>query len=111
MTGSLSSCCLICLLCRVSQSFWSKLWFWREVVDDIPLSPENYRILNPDIIHKTGQVLQKYALKQGHVSSQMPTLVPLYISHDVIEEHKPLVQEAKIKHFISVEILQSALCF
>ncbi|XP_067466185.1 ST3 beta-galactoside alpha-2,3-sialyltransferase 7 isoform X1 [Thunnus thynnus] len=52
-------------------SFWSKLWFWREVVDDIPLRPENFRILHPEIIHKTGQVLQKYALKQGNM---VPTL-------------------------------------
>lgn len=44
------------------------MWFWREVVDDIPLKPENFRILHPEIIHKTGQVLKKYALKQGNVS-------------------------------------------
>lgn len=47
------------------------MWFWREVVDNIPLRPENFRILHPEIIHKTGQVLQKYALKQGNVSSNM----------------------------------------
>lgn len=47
------------------------MWFWREVVDDIPLRPENFRILHPEIIHKTGQVLQKYALKQGNVSSNI----------------------------------------
>lgn len=52
-------------------SFWSKLWFWREVVDDIPLEPENFRILHPEIIHKTGQVLQKYTQKQGNM---VPTL-------------------------------------
>lgn len=45
------------------------MWFWREVVDDIPLQPESYKILHPEIIHKTGQVLQRYALKQGNVSS------------------------------------------
>lgn len=45
------------------------MWFWREVVDDIPLRPENFRILHPEIIHKTGQILQKYGLKQGNVSS------------------------------------------
>lgn len=37
------------------------------MVDDIPLKPENYRILHPEIIHKTGQVLQTYTLKQGTV--------------------------------------------
>lgn len=45
------------------------MWFWREVVDDIPLSPESFKILHPEIIHKTGQVLQKYTLKQGNVCS------------------------------------------
>lgn len=52
-------------------SFWSKMWFWREVVDDIPLTPESFKILHPEIIHKTGQVLQKYTLKQGNM---VPTL-------------------------------------
>ncbi|KAG8000102.1 Lactosylceramide alpha-2 [Nibea albiflora] len=56
---------------KTAMSFWSKLWFWREVVDDIPLGPENFRILHPEIIHKTGQVLQKYTQKQGNM---VPTL-------------------------------------
>ena len=59
------SCVVVC-----EQSFWSKMWFWREVVEDIPLGPENFRILHPEIIHKTGQVLRKYALKQGNVSEE-----------------------------------------
>lgn len=44
------------------------MWFWREVVDEIPLKPESFRILHPEIIHKTEQALQKYALKQKNVS-------------------------------------------
>lgn len=52
-------------------SFWSKLWFWREVVDDIPLGPEHFRILNPEVVRKTGQALQKYAVKKGRM---VPTL-------------------------------------
>lgn len=52
-------------------SFWSKMWFWREVVDEIPLRPDNFRILHPEIIHKTGQVIQKYTHKQGNM---VPTL-------------------------------------
>lgn len=67
---TLTAACVLHLLC-FQQSFWSKLWFWREVVDDIPLRPENFRIFHPEIIHKTGQVLQKYTLKQGNVSSNM----------------------------------------
>ncbi|XP_075933080.1 ST3 beta-galactoside alpha-2,3-sialyltransferase 7 [Anarhichas minor] len=62
---------LTSVITKQPLSFWSKIWFWREVVDDIPLRPENFRILHPEIIHKTGQVLQKYALKQGNM---VPTL-------------------------------------
>uniref|UniRef100_A0A665VLW3 Lactosylceramide alpha-2,3-sialyltransferase n=1 Tax=Echeneis naucrates TaxID=173247 RepID=A0A665VLW3_ECHNA len=62
---------LTSVITKKPLSFWSKMWFWREVVDDIPLSPENFRILHPDIIRKTGQVLEKYSLKQGNM---VPTL-------------------------------------
>ncbi|XP_040905667.1 ST3 beta-galactoside alpha-2,3-sialyltransferase 7 [Toxotes jaculatrix] len=62
---------LTSVITKQPLSFWSKMWFWREVVDDIPVRPENFRILHPEIIHKTGQVLQKYALKQGNM---VPTL-------------------------------------
>ncbi|XP_042357943.1 ST3 beta-galactoside alpha-2,3-sialyltransferase 7 isoform X2 [Plectropomus leopardus] len=57
---------LTSVITKQPLSFWSKIWFWREVVEDIPMRPENFRILHPEIIHKTGQVLQKYALKQGN---------------------------------------------
>ncbi|XP_034407838.1 ST3 beta-galactoside alpha-2,3-sialyltransferase 7 isoform X2 [Cyclopterus lumpus] len=57
---------LTSVITKQPLGFWSKIWFWREVVDDIPLRPENFRILHPEIIRKTGQVLQKYALKQGN---------------------------------------------
>ncbi|XP_034008370.1 ST3 beta-galactoside alpha-2,3-sialyltransferase 7 [Trematomus bernacchii] len=62
---------LTSVITKKPLSFWSKIWFWREVVDDIPLRPESFRILHPEIIHKTGQVLQKYALKLGNM---VPTL-------------------------------------
>ncbi|XP_047460021.1 ST3 beta-galactoside alpha-2,3-sialyltransferase 7 [Mugil cephalus] len=62
---------LTSVITKQPLSFWSKMWFWREVVDDIPLGPESFRILHPEIIHKTGEVLQKYALKQGNM---LPTL-------------------------------------
>uniref|UniRef100_UPI0037E98133 ST3 beta-galactoside alpha-2,3-sialyltransferase 7 n=1 Tax=Semicossyphus pulcher TaxID=241346 RepID=UPI0037E98133 len=68
---SLDLAWLTSVITKQPLSFWSKLWFWREVVDDIPLRAENFRILHPEIMHKTGQVLQKYALKQGHM---VPTL-------------------------------------
>ncbi|XP_059215716.1 ST3 beta-galactoside alpha-2,3-sialyltransferase 7 [Centropristis striata] len=62
---------LTSVITKQPLSFWSKIWFWREVVEDIPLRAESFRILHPEIIHKTGQVLQKYALKQGNM---VPTL-------------------------------------
>ncbi|KAM6956297.1 ST3 beta-galactoside alpha-2,3-sialyltransferase 7 [Aplochiton taeniatus] len=49
------------ILTKQPLSFWSKLWFWREVVDHIPLSAEKFRLLNPDIMHRTGLALQSYA--------------------------------------------------
>ncbi|XP_071760606.1 ST3 beta-galactoside alpha-2,3-sialyltransferase 7 [Centroberyx gerrardi] len=62
---------LTSVITKQPLSFWSKMWFWREVVDDIPLRPENFRILHPEIIHKTGQVLQTYTVNQGKM---VPTL-------------------------------------
>lgn len=52
-------------------SWWSKLWFWKNVIDSIPLQPENVRILNPEIMYRTGQVLQTYAEQQ---KKMVPTL-------------------------------------
>ncbi|XP_056617520.1 ST3 beta-galactoside alpha-2,3-sialyltransferase 7 [Triplophysa dalaica] len=52
-------------------SWWSKLWFWRDVIDSIPLQPENFRILNPEIMYRTGQVLQTYS---GQQKKMVPTL-------------------------------------
>ncbi|CAG6017218.1 unnamed protein product [Menidia menidia] len=62
---------LTSVITKQPLNFWSKMWFWREVVDEIPLSPESFKILNPEIIHKTGQALQRYALKHGNM---VPTL-------------------------------------
>ncbi|XP_072247120.1 ST3 beta-galactoside alpha-2,3-sialyltransferase 7 [Leuresthes tenuis] len=62
---------LTSVITKQPLSFWSKMWFWREVVDEIPLKPESFKILHPEIIHRTGQVLQKYALKHGNM---VPTL-------------------------------------
>ncbi|XP_058242555.1 ST3 beta-galactoside alpha-2,3-sialyltransferase 7 isoform X2 [Hemibagrus wyckioides] len=52
-------------------SWWSKLWFWRDVVNDIPLQPGNFRILNPEILSRTWHVLQTYG---KHESNTVPTL-------------------------------------
>ncbi|CAL8283885.1 unnamed protein product [Arctogadus glacialis] len=48
-------------------SVWSKLWFWRTVVEEIPLSAEHFRILNPEIVHQTGRALHSYAPGGGTV--------------------------------------------
>ncbi|XP_023678378.2 ST3 beta-galactoside alpha-2,3-sialyltransferase 7 isoform X1 [Paramormyrops kingsleyae] len=52
-------------------NWWSKLWFWRNVVEYVPLKPENFRILNPEIMHQTGLQLQLYAKTQ---KKTVPTL-------------------------------------
>ncbi|TSK22791.1 MORN repeat-containing protein 4 [Bagarius yarrelli] len=52
-------------------SWWAKLWFWRDVVNDIPLQPKNFRILNPEILSQTWHVLQNYG---KHESKTVPTL-------------------------------------
>lgn len=44
------------------------MWFWKEVVDHIPLTPESFKIVHPEIIHKMGQVIEKYELNQRNVS-------------------------------------------
>lgn len=62
---------LTSVITKQPLSLWSKMWFWREVVEEIPLRPENFRILHPEIVHKTGQALQKYTLKHGNI---LPTL-------------------------------------
>ncbi|XP_029962808.1 ST3 beta-galactoside alpha-2,3-sialyltransferase 7 [Salarias fasciatus] len=62
---------LTSVISRQPLSFWSKMWFWREVVDEIPLRSENFKILHPEIMHKTEEVLKKYAFKQGNL---VPTL-------------------------------------
>ncbi|XP_041645386.1 ST3 beta-galactoside alpha-2,3-sialyltransferase 7 isoform X2 [Cheilinus undulatus] len=62
---------LTSVITKQPLSFWSKLWFWREVVEDIPLKAEHFRIVNPEIMHKTAQVLGKYAQKKGKM---VPTL-------------------------------------
>lgn len=62
---SLDLAWLTSIITKQPLSFWSKVWFWKEVVDEIPLRAEDFRILNPEIMHKTGQVLEKYAQKQG----------------------------------------------
>ncbi|XP_061766184.1 ST3 beta-galactoside alpha-2,3-sialyltransferase 7 [Nerophis ophidion] len=62
---------LTSIITKQPLSLWSKLWFWKEVVNYIPLRPENFRILHPEIIRKTAEVLQRYSVKQGKM---VPTL-------------------------------------
>ncbi|XP_067092896.1 ST3 beta-galactoside alpha-2,3-sialyltransferase 7 [Osmerus mordax] len=62
---------LTSILTKQPLSFWSKPWFWREVVEDIPLGPENFQILNPEILLRTGLALQSYTQQQR---TMVPTL-------------------------------------
>ncbi|XP_024002084.2 ST3 beta-galactoside alpha-2,3-sialyltransferase 7 [Salvelinus sp. IW2-2015] len=62
---------LTSVITKQPLSWWSKLWFWRDVVENIPLKPENIQILNPEIMHKTGLALQRYTQQQRKV---VPTL-------------------------------------
>ncbi|XP_077092514.1 ST3 beta-galactoside alpha-2,3-sialyltransferase 7 [Siphateles boraxobius] len=68
---SLDIAWLISVVTKEPLSWWSKLWFWKHVIDTIPLQPENVRILNPEIVYRTGQVLQTYA---EHQKKMVPTL-------------------------------------
>ncbi|XP_067909258.1 ST3 beta-galactoside alpha-2,3-sialyltransferase 7 isoform X2 [Heterodontus francisci] len=34
-------------------NLWQKMWFWQSVVESIPLEPQNYRVLNLDILRET----------------------------------------------------------
>lgn len=68
---SLDLAWLTSVVTKNALSWWSKLWFWRDVIDSIPLQPENFRILNPEITYRTGQVLQNYAEQQRKM---VPTL-------------------------------------
>ncbi|XP_055745874.1 ST3 beta-galactoside alpha-2,3-sialyltransferase 7 isoform X2 [Salvelinus fontinalis] len=62
---------LTSVITKQPLSWWSKLWFWRDVVENIPLKPENIQILNPEIMHKTGLALQRYTQQQRKL---VPTL-------------------------------------
>uniref|UniRef100_A0A4W5MP78 Lactosylceramide alpha-2,3-sialyltransferase n=1 Tax=Hucho hucho TaxID=62062 RepID=A0A4W5MP78_9TELE len=62
---------LTSVLTKQPLSWWSKLWFWRDVVENIPLKPENIQILNPEIMHKTALALQRYTQQQRKL---VPTL-------------------------------------
>ncbi|XP_066535334.1 lactosylceramide alpha-2,3-sialyltransferase-like [Hoplias malabaricus] len=55
----------------VKNGWWSKLWFWRDVVTEIPLEPKNFRILNPEILKRTWHVLLSYTKQE---KKTVPTL-------------------------------------
>uniref|UniRef100_A0A671QR52 ST3 beta-galactoside alpha-2,3-sialyltransferase 7 n=1 Tax=Sinocyclocheilus anshuiensis TaxID=1608454 RepID=A0A671QR52_9TELE len=74
--------------------WWSKLWFWKNVIS-IPLQPENVRILNPEIMYRTGQVLQTYAEQQKKVRTEMISqMCKLNISTSAVFEFKRLLNRS-----------------
>lgn len=56
------------------------MWFWKEVVDNITLTPESFKILHPEIIHKTGQAIHKYETSQRNVSLWCTHILLMYFS-------------------------------
>ncbi|KAM9477138.1 ST3 beta-galactoside alpha-2,3-sialyltransferase 7 [Clarias gariepinus] len=62
---------LTSIVTKKPLSWWSKLWFWRDVVNDIPLQPGSFRIVNPEILNQTWHVMQSYG---KHETKLVPTL-------------------------------------
>ncbi|KAL7890035.1 hypothetical protein AOLI_G00022930 [Acnodon oligacanthus] len=62
---------LAAVVAKKPLSWWSKLWFWRHVVNEIPLQPENFRILNPEILKRTWHVIISYTQQEREI---VPTL-------------------------------------
>ncbi|KAL7877746.1 hypothetical protein SRHO_G00043890 [Serrasalmus rhombeus] len=62
---------LAAVLAKKPLSWWSKLWFWRHVVNEIPLQPENFRIMNPEILKRTWHVMLSYTQQERKT---VPTL-------------------------------------
>ncbi|XP_076830935.1 ST3 beta-galactoside alpha-2,3-sialyltransferase 7 [Brachyhypopomus gauderio] len=55
---------LLSVVTKEPLSWWSKLWFWRNVVNEIPLPPGNFRIVNPEILNRTWHLLRTYTKQQ-----------------------------------------------
>ncbi|KAL0964638.1 hypothetical protein UPYG_G00326870 [Umbra pygmaea] len=59
---------LTSVITKQPLSWFSKLWFWRNVVEYIPLKPENFQILNPEIIRKTSLAVLRYTQQQSKIA-------------------------------------------
>ncbi|KAK1791631.1 hypothetical protein P4O66_013632, partial [Electrophorus voltai] len=62
---------LLSVVTNEPLSWWSKLWFWKNVVNEIPLPPGNFRITNPEILNRTWHLLLTYNKQQRKT---VPTL-------------------------------------
>ncbi|XP_039630773.1 ST3 beta-galactoside alpha-2,3-sialyltransferase 7 [Polypterus senegalus] len=61
---------------KQTLGWWTKLWFWKSVVESVPIKAENFRILNPKIILETAQELLQYPEPHNTMTafSQVPTI-------------------------------------
>ncbi|KAF5910242.1 lactosylceramide alpha-2,3-sialyltransferase-like [Clarias magur] len=62
---------LTSIVTKKPLSWWPKLWFWRDVVNDVPLQPGSFRIVNPVILNQIWHVMQTYGKLK---TKSVPTL-------------------------------------
>ncbi|KAM3612220.1 uncharacterized protein V6R79_004841 [Siganus canaliculatus] len=48
------------MISKLSVPLWDWLFFWQKVPDQIPLEPQRFRLLNPDVIRETALDLLNY---------------------------------------------------
>uniref|UniRef100_UPI00398F6ADC lactosylceramide alpha-2,3-sialyltransferase-like n=1 Tax=Pristiophorus japonicus TaxID=55135 RepID=UPI00398F6ADC len=48
------------MVSKEPMNLWQKMWFWQSVVESVPLEPQNYRILNLDIVRETALTFLGY---------------------------------------------------
>ncbi|KAG7223619.1 hypothetical protein INR49_028513, partial [Caranx melampygus] len=61
----------------ISKSLLDRLFFWQKVPHEIPLEPQNFRLLNPDVIRETALDLLKYPPPRPRIwgwDKNVPTL-------------------------------------
>ncbi|KAF7646352.1 hypothetical protein LDENG_00189180 [Lucifuga dentata] len=59
------------------QPLWDRLFFWQKVPDRVPLEPQRFRLLNPQVIRETAMDLLKYPPPRPRIWSwdqNVPTL-------------------------------------
>ncbi|XP_016894603.1 lactosylceramide alpha-2,3-sialyltransferase [Cynoglossus semilaevis] len=65
------------MVCSVLQSLLDRLFYWQKVPDQVPLEPENFRLLNPTVIREAALDLLKYPTPRWRLwgwDTNIPTL-------------------------------------